>query len=138
MAYNNNGDVSKDSRFVDDSCEMPYNHKAKVRYVKGMKAEILKGLIARGMRAEKLKSFINGNIKAHKLKGMESIAVSRLARLKLWAVRATTLFLLWAVFMQLKALCHTFPSFSKYSSFPPPSKYILHLYLYICVRQICM
>lgn len=125
MAYNNNNnkDGPKDSDFGDDQSEVKPHNKMKTRYVKGIKAEILKGLICRGMKAEKLKSFINGSIKADKLKGMEFIAKVRLARLKQWAIRATTVLLLWAILMQIKALCQTFPRVSNFS-FPPPSMYI--------------
>uniref|UniRef100_A0A2N9EUM0 O-fucosyltransferase family protein n=1 Tax=Fagus sylvatica TaxID=28930 RepID=A0A2N9EUM0_FAGSY len=68
-----------------------------------LKAEILKDMIIRGMKAEKLKSMINAGMKAEKLKGM-MVARSRLAWLKLWEVRATTMVLLWAIAMQLRVI----------------------------------
>ena len=100
---------------------------AKVKYYTGVKAEILKGLILRGMKGEKLKTLINENmIKGEKnmIKKM-MISKTKLARFKLWAVRVTTIVLMWAIVMQFKALCESFGPkimLSKSYNFPPPSK----------------
>ncbi|KAH7516143.1 hypothetical protein FEM48_Zijuj10G0103900 [Ziziphus jujuba var. spinosa] len=126
-----NKDGSKESEF-EEEIEKPYS-KIKFRYAKGIKAEILKDLIVRGMKAEKLKSFIHGSIKTEKLKGLDFIAKKKLARLKIWAVRATTVLLLWAIAMQLKALCQTLAPriISNSPSFPPPRVYENNGYLMV-------
>lgn len=130
-----NKDGFKDSESGEEK-EEPYScDKMKFRYVKGIKAEVLKGLIVRGMKGEKLKSFINGSIKSEKLKGLHFIAKTRLVRLKHWAVHATTILLLWAIAMQLKALCQALVPRTA-SSFPPQSKHIYFIYMYFYARLI--
>lgn len=129
MDYNKNG-------FVDSEKEKekPYN-KIKLRYMGVLKAEILKDMIIRGMKAEKLKSMINAGMKAEKLKGM-MVARSRLAWLKLWAVRATTMVLLWALAMQLRVIRGTLgPGMLKSRvaySLPPESNF----YTSFAIRKI--
>ncbi|KAL5553797.1 hypothetical protein UlMin_041198 [Ulmus minor] len=61
------------------------------------------------------------------------MAKSRLARLKLWAVRAITFLLMWAIIMQLKDLFETLgPRMSSSSSsFPPPRIYENNGYLMV-------
>lgn len=94
-------DDLKDHEFGEVKKEKPLNSKIRyLRYTGAIKAEVLKGLIAGGIKAEKLKTFINWSIKNEKLKGLV-ISRTRLARLKLWAARATTVLLLWAIAMQL-------------------------------------
>lgn len=119
MEYNHNKDEFRDS----EEKEKPYS---KVKYARAMKAEILKGLILRGVKGEKLKSLImNGSIKGEKTMKKMVFAKSRLARFKLWAVRLTTVVLMWAIVMQLKALFDSFGTRLSKDSFPPPSK--LHI-----------
>ncbi|KAM3707090.1 hypothetical protein ACJW31_03G198700 [Castanea mollissima] len=103
MDYNKNGfeDSEKEEK------EKPYYGKIKLRYMDVVKAEILKGMIIRGIKAEKLKNLIKAGMKAEKLKGTMMVARSRLAWLKLWAVRAMTVMLLWAIAMQLRAIAGT-------------------------------
>lgn len=103
MDYNKNG--FEDSEKETEK-EKPYG-KIKLRYMGVVKAEILKGMIIRGIKAEKLKSLIKAGMKAEKLKGTMMVARSRLAWLKLWAVRAMTVMLLWAIAMHLRAIART-------------------------------
>ncbi|KAM5567502.1 rhamnogalacturonan I rhamnosyltransferase 1-like [Rosa sericea] len=87
---------------------------------------------AGGMKAELLKDLMNGtNIKAEKyLKGLV-IARTRLARLKLWAVRLTKVLLLLAIALQVKGLGDTLlPKISK-SSLPPERIYENNGYLMV-------
>lgn len=116
MEHNHNKDDFRDS---DEEKDKPYS---KIKYAGGVKAEILKGLILRGMKGEKLKSLINGNIKGEKMFKRMVIAKSWLARFKLWAVRLTTLVLIWAIVMQLKALFASFGIKFAGNPFPPASK----------------
>nr|POE94076.1 uncharacterized protein CFP56_56145 [Quercus suber] len=94
--YNKNG-------FEDSEKEKPYG-KINLRYMGVVKAEILKGMIIRGIKAEKLKSLIKVGMKAEKLKGTMMVARSILAWLNLWAFRAMSMMLLWAIAMQLRAI----------------------------------
>lgn len=80
---------------------------------------------AGGVKAEMLKGWMNGtNFKAEKyLKGLDVIARTRLARLRLWAVRLTKALLLLAIALQVKGLGDTLlPKISR-SSLPPESTY---------------
>ncbi|XP_016652135.1 PREDICTED: uncharacterized protein At1g04910-like [Prunus mume] len=123
-------DDPKDHKFGEVKKEKPLNSKIRYsRYTTAIKAEVLKGLIAGGVKAEKLKTFINWSIKNEKLKSLV-ISRTRLARLKLWAARATTVLLLWAIAMQLKAGENLLPWISK-SSFPPQRVYENNGYLMV-------
>ncbi|KAJ7953959.1 O-fucosyltransferase family protein [Quillaja saponaria] len=73
--------------------------KMKLKYIGGIRVDILKGLIVRGLKAKKLKGLMNGGSKAKKLK-----AQSKLSQMKLWAIRVTTMVLLWCIAMQFKGL----------------------------------
>lgn len=77
------------------------------------------------VKAEMLKGLMNGtNFKAEKyLKGLDVIARTRLAWLRLWAVRLTKALLLLAIALQVKGLGDTLlPKISR-SSLPPESAY---------------
>ncbi|CAB4264839.1 unnamed protein product [Prunus armeniaca] len=125
-------DDPKDHEFGEVKKEKPLNTKIRyLRYTGAIKAEVLKGLIAGGIKAEKLKTFINWSIKNEKLKGLV-ISRTRLARLKLWAARATTVLLLWAIAMQLKALGENLLPWISKSSFPPQSTVA-----FSCMACIC-
>ncbi|KAH0997574.1 hypothetical protein GBA52_021438 [Prunus armeniaca] len=124
-------DDPKDHEFGEVKKEKPLNTKIRyLRYTGAIKAEVLKGLIAGGIKAEKLKTFINWSIKNEKLKGLV-ISRTRLARLKLWAARATTVLLLWAIAMQLKALGENLLPWTSKSSFPPQRVYENNGYLMV-------
>lgn len=109
--------------------EKPYKSKVLyLRYTGAMKAELLKvleRLVPGGIKTDKLKSFINGSIKAKKLEAFV-IGRARLERLKLWAARVTTVLLLWAITVQLKALGETLLPRISQSSLPPESTYICY------------
>lgn len=117
-------DYPKEPEFQEVK-EKPYKSKVLyLRYTGAMKAEALKGLdrlVPGGIKNDKLKSFINGSIKAKKLEGFV-----RLERLKLWVARVTTVLLLWAITMQLKALGDTLLPRISQSSLPPESTYICY------------
>ncbi|XP_024018314.1 O-fucosyltransferase 34-like [Morus notabilis] len=104
MEYNHNKDGFRDS---EEEKDKPYS---KIKYAGGVKAEILKGLI-------------NGNIKEEKMIKRMVIAKSWLARSKLWAVRLTTMVLMWAIVMQLKALFASFGIKFAGNPFPPARIY---------------
>ncbi|KAK9934917.1 hypothetical protein M0R45_022043 [Rubus argutus] len=80
---------------------------------------------AGGVKAEMLKGLMNGtNFKAEKcLKGLDVIARTRLARLRLWAVRLTKALLLLAIALQVKGLGDTLLPKIFRSSLPPESTY---------------
>lgn len=116
--------------------EKPYKSKVLyLRYTGAMKAEVLKGLdrlVHGGIKTDKLKSFINGSIKAKKLEGFV-IGRARLERLKHWAAWVTTVLLLWAITVQLKALGETLLLRISQSSFPPESTYIVTNVMHACM-----
>ncbi|CAL8994757.1 unnamed protein product [Prunus brigantina] len=124
-------DDPKDHEFGEVKKEKPLNSKIRYSsYTGAIKAEVLKGLIAGGVKAEKLKTFINWSIKNEKLKSLV-ISRTQLARLKLWAARATTVLLLWAIAMQLQALGENLLPWISKSSFPPQRVYENNGYLMV-------
>ncbi|PON76734.1 GDP-fucose protein O-fucosyltransferase [Trema orientale] len=124
--YNKDGHNYKDSEDGEEK-EKPYS---KIKYGR-IKAEILKGLIVRGMKGEKLRSLIDGKVKGDKLKRLV-VARHRLARLKLWAVRFTTMMLICAIVMQLKTLYEGLgPRMTSKPPFPPERIYHNNGYLMV-------